>query len=80
MDSTVDFDVSSMCWRKNKIYLGKGYFKYKCNITNCNEPLYCYTTQHKLFLKFATIFDLNNQNNPNQFSYCEKHLYTCENE
>jgi len=73
-NSIIDFEDSSKCWRKNKITLGNGYFRYKCNVLDCNEPLYCYTTQHKLFLKFATTFDLNNQTNPNQFNYCEMHL------
>ncbi len=79
MNSIIDFDESSKCWRQNKIYIGRGYFKYKCNVLNCNEPLYCYTTQNKLFLKFALPFDLNNQNNPNQFYYCETHLCTDNN-
>ena len=28
-DITIDFDESSKQWRKNKIYLGEGIFKYK---------------------------------------------------
>ena len=70
----IDFDDSSKYWRKNKISMGRGYFKYKCSILDCNEPLYCYTTQHKLFLQFATTFDLTNKDNPKQFKYCETHL------
>lgn len=26
----IDFDVASSEWRKNKIYLGNGEFRYKC--------------------------------------------------
>ena len=69
-----DFDISSNEWRKNKVNLGKGYFKYKCNKINCNNVLYCYTVQHKQFVLFASKFDLQNKSNPNQFSYCEDHL------
>ena len=69
-----DFNNSSKCWRENKIKMGNGYFNYKCNASNCEEPLYCYTTQHKLFLQFASSFDLENKNNPNQYYYCENHL------
>lgn len=70
----IDFDESSKEWRKNKVCLGKGYFRYKCEYPNCDEILYCYTTSHKLFEKFATKFDLQNQYNPNRFKYCEEHL------
>lgn len=69
-----DFDDSSKEWRKNKIHMGKGYFKYKCSVKNCNEMMYFYTTQSKYFDKFATSFDLLNKNNPNQYLYCEEHL------
>lgn len=72
----INFDESLSEWRKNKIYVGKGYFKYKCKITDCNEPLYCYTTEHKAFSTFASDFDLTNKNNPNKFTYCETHLLT----
>lgn len=71
----IDFDDASKQWRKNKINLGKGYFKYKCSVDNCDELLYCYTTQHKLFLQFASKFDLENKDNPNQFRFCENHLF-----
>ncbi len=70
----IDFDIASNEWRKNKVYLGKGYFKYKCSKHNCNNLLYCYTIQHKQFHIFATINDIQNKNNPKQFSYCEEHL------
>jgi hypothetical protein len=75
MEAVFDFDDSSDCWRKNKIYIGKGYFQYKCKKENCNESLYCYTTQHKMFFQFASDFDLKNRNNPNQFDFCETHLF-----
>ena len=70
----LDFEISSHEWRKNKIYLGKGYFKYKCNKPDCNNILYCYTVQHKMFNLFASEIDLKNKSNPKQFNYCEDHL------
>ena len=75
MNTNINFDDSSNAWRQNKIYNGKGYFTYKCAVKECNEQLYCYITQHKLFYSFATQFDLDNKNNSNQFTYCETHLY-----
>jgi hypothetical protein len=69
-----DFDEASKEWRKNKVNCGKGYFKYKCEKSNCNEILYCYTTSHQLFKKFASDFDLQHQSNPKRFTYCEEHL------
>lgn len=74
MNYPINFEEASIEWRKNKIYVGNGYFRYKCKVANCNEALYCYTTQHKAFLTFATEFDLLNKDNPNQFTYCETHL------
>ena len=73
-ETNLDFDNSSYEWRKNKIYMGKGVFKYKCNYNNCDNLLYCYITQNKQFKLFASDFDIINKNNPNQFKYCEIHL------
>lgn len=70
----INFDESSREWRKNKICVGKGYFKYKCSVHGCNDILYMYTTQSKYFHTFATSFDLLHRNNPNQQFYCEEHL------
>ncbi len=72
----INFDDSSQEWRKNKIYLGRGYFQYKCSVEGCNDILYKYTTQSKYFNTFATKFDLLHRNHPNQHIYCEKHLLT----
>jgi hypothetical protein len=72
----INFDEASQEWRKNKIYFKKGYFKYKCEIENCNEILYSYTTEHKQFKLFATSDDLKNKNNPNKYRFCEDHLHT----
>lgn len=74
MNNNIDFDDASNEWRKNKVYLGKGYFQYKCNKQGCDNALYCYTTEHKQFHIFASTFDLLNKNNPNRFVYCEEHL------
>ncbi len=74
----IDFNLASQEWRKNKVCLEKGYFKYKCHFKNCTELLYCYTIQHKQFHLFATEFDLQNKTNPNQFIYCEEHLFETE--
>jgi len=75
-EDNIDFDNSIKEWRKNKICLENGYFKYKCNIENCNECVYSYITSHKLFYKFATDFDLQNQNHKNKDIFCEKHLFS----
>ncbi len=34
--SEIDFDLASSEWRKNKTYLGKGVFAYKCNYIHSN--------------------------------------------
>lgn len=74
MEHNIDFDEASHAWRQNKKYLGKGYFKYKCKFLECDNLLYCYTTQHPKFKLFASNFDLLNKNNPNQYLFCEEHL------
>lgn len=73
MDS-INFDEASLEWRKNKISCGKGYFQYKCNNLNCQEPLYVYTVRNNHFNKFATEFDILNKNNPLQTIFCEECL------
>ena len=72
---SIDFNDASNEWRKNKIYLGKGYFGYKCSHNNCINLLYFYTTKNKNFNLFATDFDLQNKDNPNQYKFCEEHLH-----
>jgi hypothetical protein len=72
--NNLDFDDASFHWRKNKVCIGKGYFKYKCSFEGCNNLLYCYTTENKHFLLFASDFDLKNKDNSNKFYYCENHL------
>jgi hypothetical protein len=74
MEPNIDFEEASKLWRKNKISLGKGYFKYKCQIDGCDECLYLYVTESKYFDKFATDFDIKNKNHPNKYIYCEDHL------
>ena len=74
MESQIDFDEASKEWRKNKISVGNGYYKYKCQVNGCNEYLYCYVTENKLFDKFATTFDKKNRNHPKKYVYCEDHL------
>jgi hypothetical protein len=76
MEFKIDFDDASKEWRKNKIALGKGYFKYKCKIDECNECVYSYVTNNKYFYKFATDFDLKNKNHINKDIYCEMHLFS----
>lgn len=75
MNNNIDFDEASKEWRKNKIYLGKGYFKYKCSHKDCNNLLYLYTVQHKHFNLFASEFDLKNKDNNKKYIYCEDHLF-----
>lgn len=77
MDININFDEASNEWNKNKIKLGKGYYKYKCKIECCNECIYSYVTSNKLFKKIATDFDILNQNHKNKNIYCEDHLL-CE--
>jgi hypothetical protein len=74
MEQNIDFDEASYEWRKNKISLPNGYFKYKCSCINCNEIIYLYTTTNKYFHIFATKFDIENKDNPNKYLYCEEHL------
>ena len=71
----IDFEDSIREWRKNKIYLGKGYFHYKCSVEHCKETTYSYTTSHKNFKLFATEFDLQNKNHIHKYKYCEEHLF-----
>lgn len=71
----IDFDDASIKWRKNKISLQKGYYKYKCE--KCNECVYNYVVINKYFSSFATEFDLKNQNHKNKNKFCEEHLL-CE--
>ena len=76
MEAIIDFDEASKQWRKNKISLDKGYFKYKCNIEGCNECIYLYIVNNKYFDKFCTEFDLKNKDNKNKYIYCEDDLFT----
>jgi hypothetical protein len=76
----MDFDEASCEWRKNKIYLGNGYFRYKCLVKNCNEITYSYTTEHKDFVLFATDFDLKYKNHINKYKYCEEHILIEDND
>ena len=71
----IDFEESSREWRKNKICLGNGFFRYKCEVENCKETTYSYITSHKKFKSFATEFDLQNKNHINKYKYCEEHLF-----
>lgn len=75
--SPIDFDEASREWRKNKVSLGKGFFQYKCAFPRCNECVYAYTTRHKLFVQFASDFDIQHQHHPKKDVYCEQHLL-CE--
>lgn len=68
----IDFDDASVCWRRNKVYAGNGYFRYKCEM--CDEIVHWYTTSHVLFEKFASPFDKKHQHHPNRFVRCETHL------
>jgi hypothetical protein len=68
----IDFDKASNEWRKNKISLRNGYFRYKCK--KCDEYLYAYIVENKHFYKFATEFDLKHKNHKNKYKYCEIHL------
>ncbi len=70
----IDFEESSRAWRKNKISMGKGHFRYKCAVGNCEEPTYSYITQLKLFHTIATPFDLQHKDHINKYKYCEEHL------
>ena len=68
------FDNSQKEWRKNKIYFGKGYFRYKCTYPKCENALYLYTTINPHFNLFASEFDLINKENSLKYIYCEEHL------
>ena len=34
-----NFDESSKAWRKNKIYIGNGFFNYRCNYIHKNKKI-----------------------------------------
>ena len=70
----IDFDEASKEWRKNKIILKNGYFKYKCE--KCDECVYNYVVTNKHFHKFASDFDLKHKNHKNKNKFCEEHLLT----
>ena len=36
----MDFQKSSLEWRKNKKHLGNGFFKYKCTYKKCRKTAY----------------------------------------
>lgn len=74
MADKIDFDDASHYWRNNKINMGKGCFKYKCEKAECHNIVYYYTTHNKHFDLFATDFDKLNKNNPTQMQFCEDHL------
>jgi hypothetical protein len=77
IDNTIDFDFASKEWRKNKIKLSNGYFRYKCK--KCDEYVYRYVFENKYFQIFATDFDIRHQNHKNKDIYCEDHLL-CDDE
>ena len=72
--NSVDFDIASAEWRKNKVSIGKGSFRYKCSVQGCTQEIYNYTTTNKYFDKFATEFDVKNKNHQQRFLFCEDHL------
>lgn len=71
---TRQFDAASIAWRANKVHVGRGTFRYRCSRPGCDQPLYCYTTAHKEFRKFASAFDLRHEHDPRRFDFCEEHL------
>jgi DNA primase large subunit len=70
----MDFDKSSLEWRKNKKYLGKGLFSYLCNYIHSNGK------KCKKIIASSSNYMINNIffkkyiNHPNQYYYCKRHL------
>ena len=40
-ENTIDFDDAFKEWRKNKKYLGNGYFEYKCRHFSITKSKFC---------------------------------------
>ncbi len=41
LEVNIDFDSASKEWRKNKRYVGEGYFSYKCRHYSVSKNKYC---------------------------------------
>ena len=44
--NSIDFDSASRLWRRNKKYLGNGYFRYKCTHFSFRRNIFC---ENKLY-------------------------------
>ena len=79
MNNDIDFDLASSAWRQNKIYIGRGWFLYKCNYIHsngnqCNKPIYNYTVNNISYKYNDIEKDARNMNHINKNKYCKKHL------
>jgi hypothetical protein len=70
----IDFDDASIQWRKNKKYIGNGYFTYTCNYIHSNGKQ-CRKTVYSQLIenKYLNTFCEYNKNHPNAQLYCKKH-------
>ena len=76
----MDFEQSSIEWRKNKKYKGNGYFVYVCNYIHSNGK-HCRRTvwsgHHRTKICYMTgeAYTDRYKYHPNRDIRCEKHLH-----
>ncbi len=68
----INFDESSALWRKNKIKCGLN-LRYKCCHNDCQNFVYLYVADNKLFHLFPEE-DQKIKHHPGKQEYCEEHL------
>jgi hypothetical protein len=75
----IDFDMASACWRKNKKYMGKGYFVYICayvhsNGKQCRRTVYSQLIKNPYANMYENFVDNNLLHHPNRDLFCKQHL------
>jgi hypothetical protein len=70
-----DFDDASREWRKNKVFLGNGYFAYRCNYVHSNGK-HCnkVVSSQKNKPKYLIREDLITKPSPISMEYCQRHV------
>jgi DNA primase large subunit len=81
----IDFDKSSLEWRKNKKYLGNGLFTYLCNYIHstgkqCNKPISSLSKYNICTYFYNNTISNNYINHPNKYYFCKRHLHRKKNE
>ena len=79
----IDFEQAKTEWRKNKINIGEGVFKYACKYVHssgkiCGKPVYSYFNNKKYNYNFGGASDsMNNSSNmdePKVKKACKRHI------